>query len=96
MHPFTLADILTRGELRRARKLYRKADPGTFNLRCASEIIQPQLERIERALGQAYGARRVAYCCAYVFRMEGIRRSAFLSRNQSFQKFLKRSGARAV
>ena len=52
MRQFTLTDILTRGELRRARKLYGKADPGTFTRRCASEIIQPRLERIEKTLGQ--------------------------------------------
>jgi hypothetical protein len=72
MRQFTLTDILTPGELRRARKLYGKADPGTFTRRCASEIIQPRLERIEKTLGQTCDARNLAYCCAYVFRKEGV------------------------
>jgi hypothetical protein len=71
MLQFSLTDILTQGELRRARKLYRKAAPGTFTRRCASEIIQPRLERIEKSVGQTCDARNLAYCCAYVFRMEG-------------------------
>jgi hypothetical protein len=62
----TIDQFLTDAEIASAQKLYRTARPGTFAQRCAAEIITPQIERINQALGQENDALYLAYCVEYV------------------------------
>lgn len=58
MKQFTLPDILTQDEIKQAARL-KKAD-----LIC-KEIIEPNIERINEALGQENDPLYLAYACEY-------------------------------
>lgn len=62
----TLADFLLPPEIEKAVALYKEAAPGTFGQRCAAEIIEPVMPRINAALGQENNARYLAYVVEYV------------------------------
>lgn len=62
----TLAQILTEAEIAQAVKLYQEAEPGTFARRCAAEIIEPVIGRINQALGQENSALYLAYAVEYI------------------------------
>lgn len=69
----TIDQFLTDAEIERAHRLYRIARPGTFATRLAAEIITPNLERINKALGQENDARYLAYAVEYVLMQAGER-----------------------
>ena len=63
----TITDFLTDTEIERARQLYRKwKDSGQFADRVAAELIQPNMKRINRQLGQENDAKYLAYAVEYV------------------------------
>jgi hypothetical protein len=64
------SDFLTATEIQKARKIYREAEAGTFASRCAKEIIEPVLERINKAFGQENDARYLAYLVEYSFNQD--------------------------
>lgn len=63
----TIHDFLTEKEIARALKLYQAAAPGTFNRTIVAKIIEPNMARINRALGQENDARYLGYAVEYVF-----------------------------
>ena len=62
----TLPEFLTEEELEQAQKLFDTAKPGSFISRCVAEILQPQMARINKALGQTNDATYLAYAVEYV------------------------------
>lgn len=64
------SDFLTATEIQKARKIYREAETGTFASRCAKEIIEPVLERINKAFGQENDARYLAYLVEHSFNQD--------------------------
>ena len=70
VQPLTVKGFLTEDEIKRARKIYREAQPGTFAGRCADEIIAPVMARINAALGQENDARFLAYFVENTFNQE--------------------------
>jgi len=68
MREITIADILTDSEIDRARELYAEfKDTGTFASRVVDELIQPNIERINKKLGQENDPKYLAYCVEYFF-----------------------------
>lgn len=62
MKSTTIQQILTPTELRRAATLYSELrDTGTFAHTLDREIITPNIERINKALGQENDPRYLAY-----------------------------------
>lgn len=64
-----IGDIFTDQELEAARKLYQQvSDAGThdFAARCAKEIIEPILPRINEKTGQENDAKYFAYMLEYL------------------------------
>lgn len=57
----TLGDLFTAEELDRAATLRDSCEDHEFASRCASEIVEPVLPRINRATGQENDARYLAY-----------------------------------
>jgi hypothetical protein len=62
-----IADFLTVKEAVKAAKLYNEAEPGSFARRCAAEIIEPVMPRINRKLGQENHPLYLAYLVEYIF-----------------------------
>lgn len=60
-----LGSILTNKEMKEALKLYEKAEAGRFAERCASEIIRPVIDRINKDSGQENDPKYLAYCVEY-------------------------------
>ena len=65
----TLPDFLTEEQIKEAMKLYEKAKPGTFASQCAKKIIEPNLEVINKKLGQDNDPKFLGYAVEYVFNM---------------------------
>ena len=63
----TLPEFLTEEELAYAQRLFNTAEAGTFAAQCVEKIIAPQIERINRALGQKNDATYLAYAVEYAF-----------------------------
>lgn len=62
-----VTDFLTEAELARATVLYGELkDTGRFARTLAAEIIEPNMARINQALGQENDARYLAYAVEYV------------------------------
>lgn len=64
----TIADFLTDAEIKKAALMYEGGtfDSGrTFADRCAAEIIEPVIGRINAKLGQENDPRFLAYCVEY-------------------------------
>jgi hypothetical protein len=61
MKTITIGEFLTDQEIEQVSRLYRTAQPGTFNRLLTEQIIQPNIERINKALGQENDARYLAY-----------------------------------
>jgi hypothetical protein len=61
----TIADFLTEDEIIKAQQLY-KTDRANFHERCREEIIKPNMDRIDKALGQKNDAGYLAYAVEYV------------------------------
>jgi heme oxygenase len=68
MKTMTIDQFLTSEEIDRAAALYQKlAGTGTFAATVDAEIIAPNMERINKALGQDNDSRYLAYAVEYVF-----------------------------
>lgn len=73
MKSITIGDILTNAEIERAMELYRQYNgTGTFARRVAEEVIRPNMERINRNLGQENDPVFLAYAVEYIFGRAGI------------------------
>jgi hypothetical protein len=66
MKTVTINDFLTDAEINQAIRLYQTAQPGTFNKLLSEQIIVPNLERINQALGQENDPHYLAYMVEYV------------------------------
>lgn len=62
----SIADFLTGDEIVRAVKLYKESPNSTFAKRACTEIIEPNMERINKALGQDNSPMYLAYMVEYV------------------------------
>jgi hypothetical protein len=62
---FTLPDFLTEDEIWKCQELY-KHDRKNFHQRCMEEIIKPNIQRINNALGQENDPGFLAYAVEYV------------------------------
>jgi hypothetical protein len=69
----SIAEFLKNDEVQRAAQLYKVAEPGTFARRCAAEIIEPQMARINATLGQENDALYLAYMVEYTLMKAGVR-----------------------
>ena len=68
MKTMTLGQFLTRDEIDQCWKLWRTLEgTGRFASTVAKDIIEPNLARINAALGQENDARYLAYGVEYVF-----------------------------
>jgi hypothetical protein len=62
-----LGDFLTEKEIVKASQLWRNLPPGvTFVQRVCDEIIKPNMERINKALGQENDPMYLAWMVVYV------------------------------
>jgi hypothetical protein len=66
MKQITITDFLTEAEIKKAVELYLTAAPGTFARLVDEQIITPNIERINTALGQENDSRYLAYAVEYV------------------------------
>lgn len=65
--PVRLTDFLTDAEIARAVELYEEAPaPGNFVRAFEVEVLSPNMDRINRALGQENDSRFLAYAVDYV------------------------------
>lgn len=64
MKQVRISDFLTDDEIRRALKLYREDQPH-FHERVLREIINPNMERINKALGQENDPTYLAYAVEF-------------------------------
>lgn len=68
----TLPDFLTEAEIRRAARKFKELSGGTaFHTWCVDELIMPNMDRINKALGQENDARYLAYAVEYVLGQTG-------------------------
>ena len=74
MKTVQLSQILTNVEFNRARILYKQLkDTGTFASTLTEEIIAPNIERINKALGQENDPKFLAYAVEYVLSQGGAK-----------------------
>ena len=67
MHKITIDQLLTPAELARAVELYKAhAGTGRFAATLDAEIITPNIERMNKALGQPNNPRYLAYAVEFV------------------------------
>ena len=66
MRHVTLADFLTEEEIDLAAEMYAKDSSSGYADRVLKRIIQPNMARINRALGQENDPEYLAYCVEYV------------------------------
>jgi len=66
MKTMTLPDFLTEAEINEAIAMYRADSSVGFSCRVRDAIIAPNMERINKALGQENDADYLAYCVEYV------------------------------
>lgn len=62
---FTIADFLTDAQIKRCTALWKK-DRDNFHKNVLAEIIEPNMEEINRKLGQDNVAGYLAYAVEYV------------------------------
>lgn len=64
----TLDQFLTEAEIQQAVELFRatRKQPTTFAKRCSTEIIRPNINRINADLGQQNNVTYLAYVVEYV------------------------------
>ena len=68
MKQVAITQFLTEAEIERAAALYSTlAGSGKFAAAVDAEIITPNMERINKALGQENDSRYLAYAVEYVF-----------------------------
>ncbi len=68
----TLADIFTASELDRAKELFLETPVGSFNKMVVAEIVEPAMERINRALGQENDPRYMGYMLEHALNQSGL------------------------
>jgi hypothetical protein len=62
-----ITDFLTEAEIKRATELYKKLNgTGKYAATVDAEIITPNMERINKALGQENDSRYLAYAVEFV------------------------------
>jgi hypothetical protein len=61
----TIGQFLTAEEIKTATELYATCRPGTFASVLTENVILPNIERINKALGQENDARYLAYMVEY-------------------------------
>jgi hypothetical protein len=62
----TVGDILTDAEIERAKELYRQyKNTGQFASKVCVELIEPNMARINKQLGQENDAKYLAYAVEY-------------------------------
>lgn len=72
MKQASISDFLTIAEIERAENLYKKLKgSGRFAATIDAEIIAPNMERINKALGQENDSRYLAYAVEYTFMQMG-------------------------
>lgn len=72
MKQISIDQFLTPAEIRKAAALYKKLKGGgKFAETLDAEIITPNIERINKALGQENDSRFLAYAVEYVFMQSG-------------------------
>jgi hypothetical protein len=71
MKTATIHDFLTDAEIVEAIKLYATAESGTYARLVDEQIITPNIERINKALGQENDPRYLAYAVEYVLSQAG-------------------------
>lgn len=64
-----IGDFLTDDEIKAATKLYETIGIKNFAAACAEQIIKPNIERINKALGQENNPLFLAYAVEYVLLM---------------------------
>jgi hypothetical protein len=62
----TIDQFLTKDEVEQARKLFNAAGGHGATSVIESQIIKPNIARINKALGQENDSRYLAYCVEYV------------------------------
>ncbi len=62
-----VSEILTKSELKAAKKLYDATDIHKFAKECSSKIIAPVIDRINQQLGQQNDPTYLAYAVEYTF-----------------------------
>jgi len=60
-----IGQILTQKEMKEAIRLYKKCATSQFAERCAVEIIEPIIDRINEASGQENDPKYLAYCIEF-------------------------------
>ena len=72
MNEVTIAKILTKDELKQALFLYKKLrNTGKFAKTLRDDIIRPNIERINKNIGQENDPLYLAYAVEWVFMKEG-------------------------
>jgi hypothetical protein len=74
MKRINITMFLRPDEIQRAADIYVDSRPGTFAGRCAKEIIEPVLDRINNELGQDNDVYFLAYMVEYTFMVAGLER----------------------
>jgi hypothetical protein len=73
MKTITINQFLTPAEITRAQALYQKlVNTGNFAVTLDAEIITPNIERINKALGQQNDPRYLAYAVEFVLSQGGL------------------------
>ena len=65
----TLPDFLTEYEIQQVSEIFKEhkdSDSGTVATKICKEVIEPNLERINKSLGQDNDPTYLAYACEYV------------------------------
>jgi hypothetical protein len=78
MRTITLKDILHDREIKQAIALYKRVQPHKLNAALVDKLIAPNLDRINRDLGQDNDARYLAYCVEYCLMHMNIARKPSL------------------
>ena len=61
----TIGDILTPAEIKKVRALYDKKGIAGFANECCDKIIKPNIERINKKIGQECDPKFLAYAVEY-------------------------------
>tara|TARA_Y100000034_G_scaffold135296_1_gene206611 strand:- start:1835 stop:2050 length:216 start_codon:yes stop_codon:yes gene_type:complete len=66
MKTMTLPDFLTSQEIKEVERIWRTAGAGKVAKQICEQVIQPNMARINKALGQENDAMYLAYACEHV------------------------------
>jgi hypothetical protein len=67
MKHFNIAQILTETEIDKAWQLYQSVPESLFAEAVDNQLIKPNMERINKALGQENDSRYLAYAVEFAF-----------------------------